>query len=287
MANDSSVAVKDQNLTAQMAASYQYRSFQQLAQQKEREANEVRIVLTLLIAAVIILFMLGIFLWLRYRERQRYRLQTMRKEYADATHSYNQNLHTLQVLQDSHKSIIQQMQQKLSSSEAENRHYREKKNQLEQLTAQYETEHLELIAENNQLKARIEQLRQQLNPRPDAASSTLFGDTPIAQRIAELHDMPQVQLTDAEKEALVLAASQHFPDMVQALRQAKDIDQEGAVICILVALNQKPGDIRNMLNLSFQQVSNQKSAINTALFGDSSARSLYKNLINHFAIYQG
>jgi hypothetical protein len=60
----------------------------------------------------------------------------------------------------------------------------------------------------------------------------------------------------------------------------------GVYVGILSAMNFRSGDIANLLDLSFQQVSNIKKSISLALFNEKTARSLYMNLVKHYDFYQ-
>lgn len=71
-ANDSSVAIKDQQLTAQLAASYNYRLYQQKARQKEKEAGQFKS--TLLIVCVLFVI-LALLLCIAYNRQHNVRLR--------------------------------------------------------------------------------------------------------------------------------------------------------------------------------------------------------------------
>ena len=71
-ANDSSVAIKDQQLTAQLAASYNYRLYQQKARLKEKEAGQFKS--TLLIVSVLFVI-LALLLCIAYNRQHNVRLR--------------------------------------------------------------------------------------------------------------------------------------------------------------------------------------------------------------------
>jgi hypothetical protein len=215
----------------------------------------VFIALTLL-ASIVLLYT-----WLRYKEKKQNEVEKLKAKYADSLDVYHHNLQTLRIIDDTRKATIEGMRQKLTSMEEELRN------------------------ENNQLKVTIEELRQQTNMRQNIEQAQKYADTTIIQRVLTLRKTPQIMLTDAEKEDLIRTTSEYYPLLVKHLKQKKDLKGQAVYVCILVGMNLHSGEIANMLGLSFQQVSNLKKEIGRILFDDSSARSLYKNLVRRYEMY--
>ena len=259
--NDSSIAVNDQKQTARLAASYRYSTIQRKALEHEQEANHTRTTLIVFIALTLLASIVLLYTWLRYKEKKQDEVEKLKAKYADSLDVYHHNLQTLRIIDDTRKATIEEMRQKLTSMEEELRN------------------------ENNQLKVTIEELRQQTNMRQNIEQAQKYADTPIIQRVLALRKTPQVMLTDAEKEDLIRTTSEYYPLLVKHLKQKKDLKGQAVYVCILVGMNLHSGEIANMLGLSFQQVSNLKKEIGRILFDDSSARSLYKNLVRRYEMY--
>ena len=287
-ANDSSITVVDRELTARMAATYQYNSFRQIAFQKEKDAERARLLFAVAFITLIAICIISIMMWHRYKEQHRQKTEKLKAEYAYAIESYNNNLHTLRMLDETHKSIIAEIQEELRNAQHESVENRKNVSKLrlayEDLSEKYKMERAELIDENEHLKQRINEMQQKKEIIDNLRNAKQFAEEPIIRRIFALREMPQIAISSKEKELLFITTGKYFPELLYDLKHADNIQQLGIYVCILTALNLRSGDIANMLNISFQQVANLKLQVNLALFNDSSARTLYKNLIRKYNI---
>lgn len=287
-ANDSSITVVDRELTARMAATYQYNSFRQIAFQKEKDAERARLLFAVAFITLIAICIISIMMWHRYKEQHRQKTEKLKAEYAYAIESYNNNLHTLRMLDETHKSIIAEIQEELLNAQHESVENRKNVSKLrlayEDLSEKYKMERAELIDENEHLKQRINEMQQKKEIIDNLRNAKQFAEEPIIRRIFALREMPQIAISSKEKELLFITTGKYFPELLYDLKQTDNIQQLGIYVCILTALNLRSSDIANMLNISFQQVANLKLQTNLALFNDSSARTLYKNLIRKYNI---
>ena len=281
-ANDSSIAKKDQELTAKMSASYNYNRFQKLAQDNEKRANKNRMILIIIVGLVIII---ALILWNLYqsdkRKKQR-ELEKLKSDYANATDDYNKNLHTLKLLEETHKSTISEMLKELIHTQDENISFRQ---QLEDQIAQYETTKEELENENESLKEKIAKLQKEEVISKYIDKSKRFKDTAIVDRFMLIAESPLMMPEDDEWEELVNTTSDYYPELIRDMNKLHGISVQEIRLCILVAMSIRESDVARMMGVSNQRITNIKSALNKKLFGDSSARSLYKNLSHRYDIF--
>lgn len=143
----------------------------------------------------------------------------------------------------------------------------------------------ELREENEQLKEKLSKMREQSNIQKSIKRTQDYFNSQIVQHIYALEEKPLVKLNKADKEKLLRTTREYFPSLIKDLNQAEGITQQALYTAILVSLNVHSSGISNLLDISSQQVANLKRVVNTALFNDSSARTLYTNLIQHYEIF--
>ena len=265
-----------------MSALFNYNRFQKLAQDNEKRANKNRMILIIIVGLVIII---ALILWNLYqsdkRKKQR-ELEKLKSDYANATDDYNKNLHTLKLLEETHKSTISEMLKELIHTQDENISFRQ---QLEDQIAQYETTKEELENENESLKEKIARLQKEEGISKYIDKSKRFKDTAIVDRFMLIAESPLMMPEDDEWEELVNTTSDYYPELIRDMDKLQGISVQEIRLCILVAMSIRESDVARMMGVSNQRVSNIKSALNKKLFGDSSARSLYKNLSHRYDIF--
>ena len=139
LANDSSIAKKDQDLTAQMAASYNYNRYQKEALENEKIAHHTQIILISILIGVAIIALFLYTIWRNHLKKQ----EKLRTEYDSATKALENNLQTLQMLDVSYQEVIAVIKEELDKTRNES-HTR-----LEALTAEYEQNKTELEEEKD------------------------------------------------------------------------------------------------------------------------------------------
>ena len=255
--NDSSIAIKDQDLTARLAASYRFNSIQREAVENEKKANQAIVVTIILVVFILVFMILAVVVWKRAKEKQLRKYLRLKEEYTNAADIYNRNLSTLRIIDDSRKAALADM----------------------------ESAREELMSENCQLKVKIDNLRKQTDIAKNVIKTDEFSKTDIFKRIQEVRNISLYSLSDDERKQLRTIFGDYFPNLLHSLWHTDTITQSGMDVCLLVAMNIHTGEIANMLSMSLSQVSNLKQDVNFALFGDNSARSLYKNLVQKYDIY--
>lgn len=287
--NDSSIAKKDQELTAQMVATYNYSLYQKEALENESKAHKAQL---LVIAIIIIVFIIGTIMYSRWRKQQRIQkeeqllrqreIEELKERYTTTVDEYNNNLLTLQLLDKAHQETIALIQQELDKAKNSTDVFKQK---LSEINTQYEDNRQELVKENEALRERIEALKRQEGIRRQLTISSNFADTEIMKRVNTLVSHPLVSMTEKELEQLVMTASVYYPTLLHDLNNSPNISQQEIRACILISQALRESDIAHMLNISAQRITNIKASLNNVLFGQSSARSLYKNIVKKYEIY--
>ncbi len=274
LANDSSIAKKDQDLTAQMAASYNYNRYQKEALENEKIAHHTQIILiSILIGVAVVAFILYA-IWRNHLKKQ----ERLRAEYTKATEEYEKNIRTMRLLDSAYQEVINAVKEELSKTRSENQSH------LETITAEYERNKTELEEENHKLTGTIRKLEKQ-----DAVSDYLqktkeLMNTEIVKHIKDLEQIPLSTLTKDDWNMLNAEIATYFPSIIHDLNSLPKITDQKIRVCLLVLLKIKDSSIANWLELKANRISNIKSELNKELFGESSARTLYNNLRQRYNI---
>ena len=267
MANDSSIALKDRDIVAQMSAVYNYSRLQ-----KEAHKNEVKAYKTLLgliVTFVLLMFVLftTLLIWRHYRRKYRNKINQLKTELADATVEYEENLNKLQQLEFNQKEVITAFHQRLSESQVE----------IAQINQEYEDEKASLLEENIALQKRIEQLQQEKSISKHMAVAASFAEVPIVKRIREISRKPLSPVTEDEWKELTNVFANSYPELYRDLCLYCNTSQNIRV-CIMTIIGIGNNEQANMLDITSPRVSNTKSALNKALFNETSSRTLNRNL---------
>lgn len=287
-ANDSSIALNDQQLTAQMAASYQYNRFQKQAFENEKKADRERLRLYVLLIVAFLLALAGIFAFVLFKRRKHKEIELLKSDYAEATSQYNDNLHSISLLEDAHKQVISIIQQELLQAKGERSKYEERYQNAQLVIAdinnQYEANILELKAENERLQETISRLKQYKDLSPFIENSQSFFDSDIVKRITQNARKYVYTVTDDEWSEFMAMARKHFPAMISDLNALEGITPQKMRVCFLTILPLRASDLANIMGVPPQRLSNLKAELNECLFGESTARSLLSNLTKRYNI---
>ena len=286
--NDSSIALNDQQLTARMAAAYQYNRFQKQAFESEKKADRERLRLYILLIVAFLLALIGITAFILFKKRKHREMERLKSDYAEATKQYNENLHSINLLEDTHKQVINIIQQELLHAKDESSKYEERyqkaQSSIADINNQYEADILEVKAENERLQDTINRLKQYKDLSPFVENSTSFLNTDVVNRIAQNVEKSRYSMTDDEWNEFMAAVGKHFPALINDLNRLEGITPKKMRVCALAILQLRTSDIAHLLDIFPQRVTNLKGEINKELFGDSSARTLYLNLVQRYNI---
>ena len=245
-ANDSSIAKRDHESTAQIAALFNYNHYKHEAIGYEAMANKYKWLLNISVPISMIIIFLII---LKYRKAKETK-QHLKAEYSNLSSEYNKNLETLQLLQESHQSAIAAIEQ-----------------------------------ENEGLKARIEGLKKHDVIKEQASISKTIAETDIVKQITYILNHPKAKMSDEDWLSLSDMIGEYYPSLLHDLNRIPKITQQEMRTCILLCLSLRESDIAVLLETSTQRITNVKSSLNSKLFKDNSARTLFKNLTSQYDIY--
>lgn len=239
-ANDSSIAKRDQELTAQMASLYNYNRYQKEAFENENKALEAQNRFLYLCIFVL----LGL-LALMYIGKK---LLKWRKEKLLELKSRSQ--------------VVEMLQNEVSQHEREKTQMAEEKSLLTQ--------------ENHTLKEEIGQMK----IREDVIASENLSDEPIVKQINELAQKPRT-MTQAEWRLLTKTFARYCPELLNDLR-LHNANLVMTRVCMLSALNIRHNEQAAFLDMTKQEVTNAKTAINMKLFNQNSSRDIYQNIVSQY-----
>ena len=248
-ANDSSIALKDQDIVAQMSASYNYNRLQ-----KESQDNEVRAYRTLIgliIAGVLlcVLFIIAFQIW----KSSRRKIERLKVDFANTINEYEENMRVLRLMETAHKE-------------------------------EYESEKSRLLADNGRLQKRINELLQEDCLSKYFSTAESFVKDPAVKHILLVAKRPLTPVDETDWNNLTNVFSNSYPSLFRDLSTNCNTPQNLRV-CILTALGIGGDEQANMLGTSKQRISNIKSALNKALFNEDSSRTLRRNLVVRYNIY--
>ena len=290
--NDSSISVKDQELTAHISASYNYNRYQRQAFQNEVKAYKTRLVLVLVVVFMLSAFITIYILWRRYKARRRLEqeelkrqqmakqqeMERLKAEFADVMERYNKNKKTLQLLEKSHQEVIIATQERLDNAQLII-------DEVNEINQKYEESIALFRNENEALKEKIEELSRQQTISALLEKSMNFAGEPAVKRMLELADSPKLHICKREWEDYLCTVGDYYPELLKNLKETPDVTTQEIYTAILVILNMRTDDIARLIKVSGQRVTNIKSNLNFILFGVKSARPLFENLTNRYSIF--
>ena len=292
-ANDSSIAKKDQELTAKMASSYNYNRYQKQAADNARKVSLAVIVIASLVLAFTAISIFVIVKWRKKKELYRKDLEEfnmLKKDYEVTTEQYHKNMHMLELLDNSHQTVIATIQRELEHSQKESdtyqKNYAKAQQEIAQISAQYESDKQKLTEENQRLSLKLELLEQKSLISKNLQVAKDFAETDIVKLIMVKERKPVSTLSGKDWKQLVNVVETYYPDILHDLSYLPKGSLQKTRTCLLVLLKISDSRIADWLDVKPTRVSNIKSELNQALFGDSSARSLYDNLKRKYSLIQ-
>jgi hypothetical protein len=298
-ANDSSIVKKDQELTAQKAASYNYVHYQKESRENEAKAYQFKIGLIIAIGFILLLVVSGYVARIHYKQvqqrkqdelnkRHQNELDRMKADFTNASIQYGEKLMQLRRLDEDHQFTILTMKKELKQSKQENREYKTRALELEQsvmeVNQKFESEKSRLLEEINVLNLKLDSLQRREEIATWRRMSIPFVETGIIKRIKIFADNTQKQLSAADMDLLVQTTNDYYPDFIYDLNNSFGSNKLSTYVCILTALKVSSGEITHLLGITSSQVSNLKQDVNAALFNDKTARTLYINLLNKYSL---
>lgn len=279
-ANDSSIAIKDRELTAKMAAQYNYDRAQRVAEQQKAKAKRLHRIVWMFIGLAAFLICSIVAVWHFYNKRQRTFYETLE--------AYHQKVNQLHLLENAHKKVIELVCEDLKISQGESDRYRKKYEEtqlkINEINALHDQNILLMKEEISSMKSRIEELQRKLGIAGSHHKTEDFMNSEIVRWISYQVKHQKFEMSEYDKTILQKEFAKSYPTLIDDLHTA-GIKENGIIVCILLTLKLREKDISNLLHLSDTGVSNLKSEINLALFNVKSSRSLYKNLESRYGLF--
>ena len=286
--NDSSIAIKDQELTAQLAASYNYSHYQKQALVNEREATKAKETLIGVILLSCVIISIASLLWMRYKriqnEKHKQLLRTQKKkqqeierlesEFKDITEQYNKNKQAMLLLEESYKMTVASVQHRLENAQEV----------ISELNGKYERSIALFKDETDALKKKLSEMNSQKSISELIDDGECFANSSIVLRVRELVEKQRVHILKRDWEELSAAFATYYPNLVKDLYDINNVTTQEIQTAFLVVLSIRTDDIARLLQVSGQRITNIKSELNLALFGTKSARTLFDNIKSRYGI---
>ena len=302
-ANDSSIALKDQAITAQMTASYNYNHYQKEAQKNERKAHRTELMLIALGIVLCVVVSAGIFAARLYKRKQLKKRKALEEEHSRKVErlreAHRQELARLESLflqkegelrrmEDVYHKVMETINQELDNAKSESLNMRENyakaKLTIEEINAHYEKDKTALNEEIRQLKLSIAELKKREVFTDNKEMASRLHATDIVTSLKSRADIPNKVMTPKESEELLVTFRQFFPMFIQDMKLGKGLNKTDEIIAMLTALGLKPGQIQCLTDLTSSRITNSKTKTNKVLFAENSASSLYNNLVLRYGI---
>ena len=237
--NDSTVARKDQDITAQMAASYNYNHYQKEAQENERKAYKANLRLLIVSLSLLAIAAFTAILIYHYR-RQR------RKQQAKYIVSITERARLQEELESLHAKDYDTV---IARKEEEIAH-------LSQIIAEHEATYQGVMSKEK---------------------LTVFGESAIVKLFAEKSNFRKANsdISSTEWEELVREFSQDMPLAYSLLKGLSTLQLH---VCILLLLDYEESVIAVLKNTKPQTINNAKARANQKLFQSGDSASLKSNL---------
>ena len=247
MATDSSVIIKDQQQTAQLAASYDYHFYKEQSLENENKALWAFIAFAVTLFLLTVLVVGVVYLVKRFRKVQ-VRLRRFHLEREEE----------LLLIHQQEKEELQ-------------RAYFHKQEQAKQEYEQKLTQ-LQLRQEEELTASKKKEM-----------SKKYFSHDVVLRSIRVANDSHQ-SLTEKAFDDLLIVTYEHFPMMLQEFEQAEAITTQMKRVCVLSILDVRVDDIGRLLKVSPQRITNLRAELSLLLFNKKTARLFESNLRKHFGI---
>jgi hypothetical protein len=289
-ANDSSIALKDRELTARMSASYQYGLYQKKALESEEKARSRGNALWCLTIAVFLLMAASVYGANYYRKIQRRRREELVRIHEEEEARIREELKRQQRLSlKKEKDLLQIHQQEKNELEAT---YLQEKSKIEaehlqkmqDMQDSYQRQKEEMEAA--QQEERAQWVRQQNGIAVTwVDKSKAFSDKAICKKVARVAATPGEKMTENDWKLLATVFSEHFPVLYKDLCLINGKKRTLRMrIAILTAMGFSNRKQTMLLDETKQSITNNMTALNDTLFGEKTATTFHANLVQKYNI---
>ena len=230
-----------------MQAMYDYTRHQEMARKAEQKAERARTGIVAILAVGVVILAIGAFFYQQYRNKKKAEIQQLNNDYGRALLEYNKLSAELERMKQQDGSLIFDKQQEVE-----------------------------------ELKARLQTYQAALQTNGTSQQLSVFQESSIMQTFrTKSRVSPQTPLpTETEWKRLVSQFSRSLPYAYAALGRDVILSTNELRVCILLLSGFKIADVAVLLDTSPQSITNLKARANNKLFGESSASTLERNLMN-------
>ena len=301
--NDSSISLKDQAATAQMAASYNYSHYQKESQENERKAHRTELLLIALGIASCAVWASAIYTARLYNHRQQKKRKCLEEEHRrregqlreahrrELTRQENlflQKEGELRRMEDIYRKVTETIRLELDNAKSENQDMRENyakaRRTVEEIAKHYQKDKTALNEEIQALKDNMAELKKREVFTNNKEMASRLHATDIVTSLKHKADASQKEMAQKESEELLATFRTFFPMFIQDMKLGKGLNKTDELIAMLTALGLKPAQIQCLTGKSPSQITNSKAKANRILFADKSASSLYQNIVLRYGI---
>ncbi|MBR3647333.1 MAG: hypothetical protein IKN59_02965 [Paludibacteraceae bacterium] len=290
------MATRDVN---HMKAIYDYSHFQRVAEKEKEQAEKERSKRNTIILSFLFLCAISGYFVYRYKNKQRelreeqikkhlQEVNSLKLEFADATESYKENLHELQLLEESRKKVISIIRDELHGLNKEKDNYKKKYTELkllkDRISEEYEKSIEVFRKENCELNEKIETLKQQDGISEHIKGSNQFVKNEIVKQIKDMTDNPLSTISPKQWENLIEVFSEFYPVLYKDILSCK-LNVNCLKVCILTVIGIRNNEQANLVGLTKQNITNSKTSLNEHLFKEKTSRTLNKNLVEKYNIF--
>ena len=242
-ANDSSIAIKDRELTAQMSASYNYSRYQKKALKEEQRAHQWKVRVIVLVIIIVVSLLVAAYSYHLYRINKRKQVAKFNATLSER----NQLQKELENLKErNYDAVIEQKESK--------------------------------IKELNQSIDRYETIYQQVKAKDNLAD---FEQSDIVRQFAQMAEFKKGIPLPGKRDwkRLVAEFCNHLPSVYAMMtRKETALSELQLHVCILLLLDYDEGVIAILRETKPQTVNSAKVRANQKLFQSKDSSSLKANL---------
>ena len=245
--NDSASFTHSADEITRMQAIYNYDESERRAKQEEKKAERARTGIVAIMAVGVVILAIGAFFYQQYRNKKKAEIQQLNNDYGRALLEYNKLSAELERMKQQDGSLIFDKQQEVE-----------------------------------ELKARLQAYQAALQTNGTSQQLSVFQESSIMQTFrTKSRVSPQTPLpTETEWKRLVSQFSRSLPYAYAALGRDVILSTNELRVCILLLSGFKIADVAVLLDTSPQSITNLKARANNKLFGENSASTLERNLMN-------
>jgi len=299
MANDSSIALKDRDIVAQISANYNYSRYQLKAIENEKKFYQTLLILIGFIVCFVFVIITIFFAIKRYKQiQERKRMELIKRHQREeariravlneVTEEYNRKVKSLQILEETHRLANIEAAKTISELRTEKDNYQTEFAKAQQTIAEanatYDQEREKLTNEIASLSEKIESYKREQGVAMALKKRDDLEGEPIIIKLRTMAEKPKDTITEDDNSLLEQTISNYYPALILDLKQNPKFSNTDRQVCIMTALKFRPGDIVNLTGLTSSKVTNAKEKVNLLLFESKSASSLYHNLVERYDI---